>query len=540
MKNIFSIKKPIIIFPVIFAFFTLINLYIKNIKLVKYTELLIPGIILLSLFTLIWFITNRITNNRTKTAIITSIFFILFFSFGHFLSAATNLLLRITGIDLRPFIFYNISWKMMVLLIVWAGVFFIFAFFVYRVKSDFRIIIQFMNVASITLLALTVYQTTRETIATQNFVRQGIRDAEEIEHSSPLIAIEKSEQVENSLPNIYYIIVDGYGSANILEKYYTFDNSQFLTFLADKNFYTSEQSHSNYSITVLSLPSSLNLTYLDDVAAKMGEFSNNPLPLLQLIHSNRLIEFLKSQGYTTVAFETGYRATELYSADQYVAPGKTLTAFQSEFINLTPLRIWLSNYQYDSHRRRILYIFDQFPAAANPDQPTFIFAHIISPHPPFVFGSKGEKDNVDMVYSMIDGNNFTDIAGQDEYKQRYKDQVIYLNKLIQDAIDEILGQPGPSPLIIIQGDHGPGSELNWESIKDSKVDERMSILNAYYFPDQNYSNLYENITPVNTFRVILDQYLGTDLGLLEDRSYFSLMSRPYDFIDVTDELNQAK
>ena len=126
---------------------------------------------------------------------------------------------------------------------------------------------------------------------------------------------------------------------------------------------------------------------------------------------------------------------------------------------------------------------------------------------------------------------------QDEYKQRYKDQVIYLNKLIQDTINEILAQPGPSPLIIIQGDHGPGSELNWESIEDSKVDERLSILNAYYFPDQDYSNLYADISPVNTFRVILDQYLGTDLGLLEDRSYFSLMSKPYDFIDVTEELH---
>ena len=49
----------------------------------------------------------------------------------------------------------------------------------------------------------------------------------------------------------------------------------------------------------------------------------------------------------------------------------------------------------------------------------------------------------------------------------------------------------------------------------------MAILNAYYFPDQNYKNLYQRITPVNTFRLIRKQYFGQDIDLLPDRSYFS-------------------
>ena len=80
--------------------------------------------------------------------------------------------------------------------------------------------------------------------------------------------------------------------------------------------------------------------------------------------------------------------------------------------------------------------------------------------------------------------------------------------------------------------------LDWRSVENTNIEERMSILNAYYFPDQEYSHLYPDITPVNSFRIILDQYLGTNLGLLEDRrSYFSLMETPYDFVDVTSEVN---
>ena len=82
--------------------------------------------------------------------------------------------------------------------------------------------------------------------------------------------------------------------------------------------------------------------------------------------------------------------------------------------------------------------------------------------------------------------------------------------------------------------------MNFSSLDKTDIGERMGILNTYYFPNQDYSNLYTDIAPMNSVRVILNQYLGTDFGLLEDRSYFSLMSRPYDFIDVTDELNQGK
>ena len=77
---------------------------------------------------------------------------------------------------------------------------------------------------------------------------------------------------------------------------------------------------------------------------------------------------------------------------------------------------------------------------------------------------------------------------------------------------------------------------NYRAIEESKIDERMGILNAYYFPDQDYSKLYKGITPVNTFRIILNKYFGTDLDLLEDRSYFSLLSKPYELVDVTEQI----
>ena len=171
VKNIPSIiSTPI--FPLVFAYFALINLYLKNYKLVKVNELVLPGILILALLIIVWLISNSLIKNRTKTAIVVSVFFILFFSFGHFLSASTSILLQITGIDLRPLVFSNIGWKMIVVLILWVSIFILFTFFITRINSDFHVTIQFLNVASITLLVLMVYQASRETLVTQNYFSQ--------------------------------------------------------------------------------------------------------------------------------------------------------------------------------------------------------------------------------------------------------------------------------------------------------------------------------------------------------------------------------
>jgi len=49
---------------------------------------------------------------------------------------------------------------------------------------------------------------------------------------------------------------------------------------------------------------------------------------------------------------------------------------------------------------------------------------------------------------------------------------------------------------------------------------------------------YDDITPVDTFRVILDQFFDAELPLLPDQSFFSTWSAPYRFVDVTDRASR--
>jgi len=60
-------------------------------------------------------------------------------------------------------------------------------------------------------------------------------------------------------------------------------------------------------------------------------------------------------------------------------------------------------------------------------------------------------------------------------------------------------------------------------------------LNVYYLPNGSKS-LYETISPVNSFRVIFNEYFNADFELLEDKYYWESLDRPFDIRDVTEIL----
>ena len=82
------------------------------------------------------------------------------------------------------------------------------------------------------------------------------------------------------------------------------------------------------------------------------------------------------------------------------------------------------------------------------------------------------------------------------------------------------------PIIIIQGDHGTASqdqmEIDLSKVTNNQFHERMDILNAYYLPGKESNKLlYHDITTVNSFRIIFNNYFNAGYKILDDVSYFS-------------------
>ena len=60
----------------------------------------------------------------------------------------------------------------------------------------------------------------------------------------------------------------------------------------------------------------------------------------------------------------------------------------------------------------------------------------------------------------------------------------------------------------------------------------MKIFNAYYLPSVDKSKLYPTISPVNSFRLVFNEYFGGNYDLLPDKSYYSILQKPLDFTEI--------
>jgi hypothetical protein len=264
-----------------------------------------------------------------------------------------------------------------------------------------------------------------------------------------------------------------------------------------------------------------------------------------MIQQNRLVGFLRRRGYTIVSFASGYTGTDLAGADVHFAPRRSLSEFQNLLANTTLLRDVLRLLRTspdELHRERVLYTLREIPNAGRGRHPVFVWAHLSAPHPPFVFDARGEWPGI--PHSLgVDPNqpwlsqtatNTIDFKWYDEY---YGPQVTYLNAILGDAVRRILAQSARPPIIVIHADHGPGSVFRWRDLTRRQVQEQPAIFYAVYLPPSGGGartavGLYDSISPVNTFRVILSQFFDTTMVLLPDRSYFSVWRRPYRFYDA--------
>jgi hypothetical protein len=340
-------------------------------------------------------------------------------------------------------------------------------------------------------------------------------------------------------PDVYYILLDAYARSDVMRVLFDFDNTPFLDRLESKGFYVARRSTANYCQTPLCLSSSLNSTYLDDM---VRGFEGDQTELSGFIGRSRIVETLRPLGYKFVTFATGFEPTDHPEADVYLSRSREPSAFHRLLLDATPLGPLFvaagGGDPFTKARERIEFTLDHLPDVAGDPAPTFTFAHVLCPHPPFLFGEEGEDvSHRDDPYFLTDGEKTLGTARDPEvYRRGYRAQAVFVTRRIEQVIDRILAESPEPPIIILQSDHGSGWRLRMNNMELTDLRERMSILNAYYFPGGRYEGLYDTITAVNSFRVVLNTFFGGRLDLLPDQSFFSTWGHPYTFMDVTSEV----
>uniref|UniRef100_UPI004048208A hypothetical protein n=1 Tax=Algoriphagus sp. TaxID=1872435 RepID=UPI004048208A len=339
--------------------------------------------------------------------------------------------------------------------------------------------------------------------------------------------VQKLETHDKNFPDVFFIILDMYPSNLVLKKYFGFDNKDFTNKLDSLGFNVFYNSKSNYSRTSLSLASILNMDYIH----RESDTISNELTVENLnyiLENGKVQSYFKKKGYNFYWFEGGYLSgkkdysnNEIFipvSGSLYSRQESVDNDFLMYFINnsiLSPFSERIKIISVDIFRKRINNILFNLPVLVENKDHKFVFAHIMAPHPPFIFGENGEK-----IYSSEDNKS---------KKSMFINQLKYINKRMIDVLENMINiNNGREKIIIIQGDHGTRETLpnSIYSFSQNWAEEAFGNLSVIYFSDTTKNSKVKYFSPVNTFRFVFNEEFNEDFILLEDKQFYSDFTFP--------------
>ena len=344
-------------------------------------------------------------------------------------------------------------------------------------------------------------------------------------------------------PNVFLILLDKYAGHRSLLADFGYDNSPFEAELGREGFFVPGAPKSNYVNTFLSLASLLNWDYLDAVALKARGDGSRWGPAASLIEDNRTWRALHRLGYRFVFMPTAYQPTgQNRFADLQVPDPRRLThEFEAVWVRGTimlpilqrmcaALSCWSGVPPYVPESAASLdWKFATIPTLARGDRPVFVFAHLTVPHEPYVYDANcGHRPP---YWPTTDkGREAAAVTAA------YVAQIRCVNRKIETLVSEILAASTRPAIILLQADHGHGRlgrDLPALSeVTPGEVAARSDIFAAYRLPGAPPGLMSDSVGPVNAMRAVMRYYYGLDLPPLQEATYWSSGSRPYDLTRV--------
>jgi len=330
--------------------------------------------------------------------------------------------------------------------------------------------------------------------------------------------------------DVYLIVLDEYANANVLREILDFDNRPFEDSLRTLGFRIPAVG-SNYTQTTLSLPSLLNAAHVQPLARELARDDTDPTLVNHLLQHSRVARFLQARGYRFVFFPSGWWSSTHSSpiADSVVDVWRGLsldralssTEFRRAVVRATLLSYVVPDDPFDGDFvRRTLEGVARMPSDT---APVFAFAHVLSPHWPYVFDRNCRRPPADL--------------GVRDRRAAYVGQLQCLNGLVLATVTRLIRDSDVPPVILLQGDHGSPIEYTRVDSTLSGVTpraawERFGAFGAYYLPGEGAAAMGDSVTVVNVLGNVLRGYFDADLPPEPDERYLSIETAPFDFLHV--------
>jgi len=466
--------KHLIIFPFLLAFFPSWILILKNYDELIFQDILI-SLAIVSVSIIIWIVIRKIIKNGNKAALITGVGVVFFFYFGYVQDALKGILVSNIPVN-----------KTSILVPISIIIFIILTVYFIKSKNNFESIIKIANVVSITLILVVCVQ----------FIIPGA-------------SAEK--------PNVYHIILDEYTDNEILTKKFGYNNEKFLEFLNNNGFYMHDKLFSTFGGTVKELNVILNMEYPKKLRWMSEDYES--------LNNNKVMSIFSNQDYSVIETNSMMRWKNFSDVDTKLCYDTNFinSEFLDQVLGKSIIRYFLEKYQQDTRRDTVRCTFNVLnEITLKTDGPKYVFSHVYVPHPPFLFGPNGENVIPDR----------REISGLQSWEnpQGYVNQLIYATNEITVVIKNIV-KNDPNAIIIVQGDTGTltGTDISKKTMKE--IYQAHSILYAVRIPDVEDSDY---MIPVNTYRIIFNNYFNMNYDYLEYHSY--LVHNDSNMEDITKKL----
>ncbi len=498
--------------PLLLAVYPSLHLLARNTASVRPRAALWPLTVSILAVVVLFLLSGLVLRSRSKGALLASLMTVLFFSHGHLVNSlgggtqTARILLAVGCLAVGV-----------------AGI------LLARWKGNLQPLNRGLDLGAIVLVVMVLVPVLwAEWLPSPNI--PGDKDQKEI--SAPL----------GYLPDIYVIILDAFGRADQLQEIYGVDLSDLQEHLTGRGFVVAEKARANYCQTSLSLAALFNSNYVDALLPGFKPGYHNKKMLNRLVQANRNVRRLRNMGYQLVTLAGGSELAVQVDPDVNYRGG-ALNEFQATLLSTTPLPLFASRFvekntagldPYSQHREGVRFQLRKLPHVMADEGPKLVFAHVLSPHPPFVLGAEGEEIVPDYRFSIRERDAWKG------YTQGYAGQAKWLARQLQKTVDGILAASRRPPVILVMGDHGPASLWieTWRRTKSFRTrdvavtDERLSIFLALHLPPGQGGEIYSEITPVNIFPLIFERCFGDPAARREDHSYFSTYAEWSDFWEV--------
>jgi len=327
-------------------------------------------------------------------------------------------------------------------------------------------------------------------------------------------------------PDVYMFVLDEFSGKNTLKLDFNYDLQPFENKLIEREFIV-PTSFSNYPNTDFSLPSLMNMMYMDKVVVGMENNSRDFQVIHEILRISNVMKIFKANDYDIITFFGGMgNSYNTQLVDKKLCPtilsyfnpdlkkNFVLTYMPTSYFN----KILLEN----TSREKLECIFKTFEDNTFEDnsKPKFVLAHLRLPHEPYVYDENG---NI--------------MQNKDRYdKSAYLSQLKFTETKVLELIDTIQSH-SPNAVIIISSDHGYRGEIDWENPKMIDYMRGFNTITSFYFPI-GYEKMPSEISNVNIFRIFFNSYFNTDFEILENKHMWYTAEKPYNHTKVSETFKE--